>query len=180
MESTRLPGKVLLPLCGKTVIQRVVEACRAIRGVDEVVCAIPDLQTSDVLADAVLDLDTKAIRGHATDLLSRYRQAARDTSADVIMRVTADCPMLSPYWCERTLQRLPGHDYADNLREVTAGKDCQVFTWAALDRAFHNATEAYDREHVCPWMQRHLSVAPPMKSWALDTPGDYARLLGEF
>jgi len=180
MESTRLPGKVLLPLGGLPVIQHVLDACGRIKGVDTVVCAMPTTPATKPLLNCVQRLDVPSYLGHPTDCLNRYWHAAKAYRADVIMRVTGDCPMLTPFWCEQTLARLPGYDYADNTREVSRGRDCQVFTWEALDRAYHNATEAYDREHVCPWMQRHMLVAPPLTSTALDTPEDYERLKEKF
>lgn len=176
MESTRLPGKVLLPLGGKTVIQHVLDACQWIEGVDEVICAMPSTPTSRPLLEEVQRLNVAFYLGHPTDCLDRYWHAAKAARADVIMRVTGDCPDIRPRGCEVTLAALGEYDYVDNLRDASKGLDCQVFTRHALDRAHHEATDPYDREHVCPWMVRNLRCGSLGENYSIDTPEDYERL----
>ena len=90
MGSTRLPGKVLKPLAGHTVLEEVLNRCRAIPGADIVVCAIPDDPADDVLIAPATRASAVVTRGSASDVLSRYRRAADTVGADIVMRVTSD------------------------------------------------------------------------------------------
>jgi len=99
MGSKRLPGKVLLPINGHTVISEVISRCRRISGVDQTVCAISEAPGNDSLEREVLASGVQCIRGPEMDVLSRYVKAARETEATHIVRITADCPLLSSELC---------------------------------------------------------------------------------
>jgi spore coat polysaccharide biosynthesis protein SpsF len=184
MGSTRLPGKVLLPLNGHTVIGEVLSRCKKIVGVDEVVCAIPTTPGDDVLAEEAKKY-TAVIRGPEHDVLARYWMAAKSTNADIIMRVTADCPCLSPEICGDILETraMHGVDYASNChpRTFQRGMDCEVFTFDLLRRAHENAG-SNEREHVTTWMlmadARRANVVA--SSLTLDTEADYQQILAAF
>lgn len=187
LGSTRLPAKVLLPLpTGRIVLHEVVHRAKQIKGIDEVVVAIPDLERDDVLFAHASDVAT-VVRGSEIDVLGRYTQAARAMGADRVMRITADCPLLCPAVCAQVLDALDqGGEYASNAfpkRTFPHGWDCEAFTREALERANREASAAYDREHVCPWMQRHLTCAAIEHDtdysdtrWTLDTLEDYVRI----
>jgi spore coat polysaccharide biosynthesis protein SpsF (cytidylyltransferase family) len=186
--SSRLPGKVLLDLAGRTVLHHVLTRCAAIPGADVVVCATPDDQASRPVASEAQAAGATVFRGSETDVLSRYLGAARAVNATTVMRVTSDCPMIDPALCGDVLSlRSAQHsDYACNNMPPSFphGLDCEAFTRAALERAALEATDAYDREHVTPWLRR----SPAMKRvslrhdvdlhaearWTLDHPEDYA------
>lgn len=188
MTSTRLPGKVLLPLAGKSVLWHVLTRCRAIPGVNVVCCAVPDAPESAQLQPEIDAAGAVVSRGSETDVLSRYRDAARKIGADIVMRVTSDCPVIDPLLCSRVLaQRAVTHaDYACNNMPRTwpHGLDCEAFTVTALERAASEATESYDREHVTPWLRRSETIAKVNvpgpggrfadRRWTLDFPEDYA------
>lgn len=188
LGSSRLPAKVLLPLpSGRTVIEEVLTRCRQIVGVDRVVCAIP--HGDDIIASFALRVpDVAVYRGPEDDVLARYYGAASLMRADFILRITADCPLLDPFVCTNVLALLltEDADYASNVhphREFPHGHDCEAFTMDALSRAHHEATDAYDREHVGPYMQRRMRVAclrnPNPASHiriTLDTLADYRRI----
>lgn len=186
--STRLPGKVMLPLAGEPVIHRVLRRCGMIWDIDQVVCAVPDEARSAPIAAEAASLGIPVVYGSETDVLARYHQAAVEHRADVVLRVTADCPMIDPAVCALVLGPVlaGAADYASNVlpRTWPKGLDCEAFTFAALDRAHREATDAYDREHVTPWLQRacgirRVNIDGPGKgdvSLTLDTPEDYARL----
>jgi len=181
MGSARLPGKVMLPLNGHTVISEVVARCWQIPGIDLVVVATPD----DVIEKEIGSV-CKVVRGPEHDVLSRYVKAARETDAKVIMRITADCPLLCPELCGLVLNALPGHDYASNVepRTFPQGYDCEAFTFETLYRA---GMESDEREHVTTWMRsadiKRVNVRAPFKMegrLTLDTEDDYRVICAAF
>ena len=192
--STRLPGKVLKPLNGHTVLEEVLQRCRAIPGADVVVCAIPVSSENDALIAPSTRTGAVVTRGSAGDVLARYHQAAGEVGADVVMRVTSDCPLIDPALCGDVLALRTAEqaDYAANNMPPSFphGLDCEAFTAVALARAHVQASDAYDREHVTPWLRRDDSVkrvalAGPggtavAQRWALDFPEDYAFLSALF
>lgn len=163
MGSTRLPGKVIADLEGKPVIRHVLERCMKIPGIDKVICAIPDSECSNPLLEEINIGPWIVEFGNPTDLLHRYYWTAYKHSADIVMRVTGDCPLINPGVCGQALELLllSGLDYASNVnpRGWPQGFDCEVFTYLALYNAYLKATDPYDREHVGPWMQRNLKTA---------------------
>ena len=184
MGSTRLPGKVLLPLNKHTVIGEVLTRCKRIPGIDEVVCAIP--------ADASLFQEAakycSVIVGKEYDVLGRYCLAASKHDADIVMRITGDCPLISPELCGEVLAKFKreGADYASNIepRTFPKGLDCEVFSRNALFFAYE---EDDDREHVTTWMRRakikRVNVASPWPMdgrLTLDTWDDYAVICAAF
>ena len=187
LGSTRLPGKVLKPLGGQRVIDHVMARCRAIPSVDEVVIATTVLPEDDAVVAAAAAAGIGVFRGDSSDVLQRYAGAARMSSAEVVLRVTSDCPLIDPAICERVirLRADAGADYAANNmpRLFPHGLDCEVFTRAALEAADRTAQDPYDREHVTPWMRRTAGLSrtsligpgwPAMQHrWTLDFPEDY-------
>ena len=192
--STRLPGKVLKDIGGRTVLKEVLDRCGRIPGADVVVCAIPEAPDDDVLVAPAERAGAVVVRGSETDVLSRYAKAAAFVEAAIVMRVTSDCPLIDPQVCGAVL-RLRAEsavDYASNGLEPSfpQGLDCEAFTAAALAEAAAKATEAYDREHVTPWLIRapHLMRAnlrsddPALARlrWTLDYPEDLAFMRAVF
>jgi spore coat polysaccharide biosynthesis protein SpsF (cytidylyltransferase family) len=173
----------MFPLGGEPVIRHVLRRALQIPGIDKVVLAIPDDPRSRPLMEEAWALNVTVSLGSEHDVLERYWKAAK--GADVIMRITADCPLIDPAQCGRVLEALNGADYASNVypRNCDKGHDCEVFTRRALDIAYHNAYIPYYREHVTPFMQRNLKTAvvegvfDPEANYCLDTPEDYARIL---
>lgn len=188
MASTRLPGKVLLDLAGHTVLWHVLTRCRAIPGADIICCAIPDTPENAPIAAEAEACGAVVTRGSESDVLLRYARAAEQVGADVVMRVTSDCPLIDPEVCGRVLAlcAVERADYACNNMPRTwpHGLDCEAFTGTALLRAAAAATAAYDREHVTPWLRRSPGVcratlpgpggAFAAQRWTLDYPEDYA------
>lgn len=187
-SSTRLPGKILNELAGKTVLERVLSRCLGIRGIDDVCCAIPDSPDCDVVVAEAERIGVTVSRGSERDVLARYYKAATEMEADVILRVTSDCPLIDPEICEDVLSLRAREDasYASNNNPPSwpHGLDCEAFPYVWLKRAADEATSEFDREHVCPFIRNHpdgrianlLSPAPDMKRhrWTLDTPEDMA------
>lgn len=182
MGSARLPGKVLLPLNGHTVIGEVLTRCKRIPGVDEVVCAVPDTaENSPLIAEA--KKYARIYAGTEHDVLSRYVMAAAMSHADIIVRVTGDCPLICPEICGAVIAKRAETqaDYASNIepRTFPRGLDCEAFTLKTLRDASWNARED-EREHVTTWMRRadikrvNVSSPWPMDGrLTLDTEDDY-------
>ena len=167
LASTRLPRKVLAPICGKPMVQHVLERAGAIAGVDRVVLAVPasELHEWSRLDRACTGRYLFSYGGPAEDVLGRFAHAARANAADVIVRLTADCPLICPEVCAAVLDILlsDGVEYATNDTRWTGwpdGLDCQAFTRHMLERADVNATSAHDREHVCAWMEGRENPQP--------------------
>ena len=188
LTSSRLPGKTMLSLGGEPAIRHVLRRCQKIPGIARVVCAIP-VENSTPLWREATNLGVKVVRGSEHDVLGRYRKAAMTVDADIVMRVTGDCPLIDPDICGRVLNMMkPDVDYASNVlpRGFPRGLDCEAFTREALERAHKEADDPYDREHVTPWMQRNLYCVnlngndDPNLDWCLDTLENYLFLSERF
>jgi spore coat polysaccharide biosynthesis protein SpsF len=189
MGSTRLPGKVMAPVAGRPMIDHVIERVSRIPSVDEIVVATTAEPSDDPLVDHLDGLGARVIRGSTTDVLARYWAAAESTRADAIVRVTGDCPLLSPGVAGRVVAAFlsePDCDYASNtlVRTYPRGLDTEVFSLAALSVANAEARSSADREHVTGfiWRQpnrfRLRGVAADVDHhtlrWTVDTAEDLA------
>jgi spore coat polysaccharide biosynthesis protein SpsF (cytidylyltransferase family) len=160
--STRLPGKVLLDLGGQTVLSRVIERCRAVDGIAVVCCAVPEGTADDPVATEAERCGARVVRGSEHDVLDRFRLAAEICGLEVVLRITADCPLLDPAVCNGILrlQRVTGADYVANDMKLSwpRGLDCEAVTARWLRRAAAEASETADREHVTRYIRRHPEV----------------------
>jgi len=186
VTSTRLPAKVLKDLAGEPILGHVLRRCAAISGIDRVVCATVEGIESAAIAEIAGQYGALVYRGSETDVLERYAGAAKAAGADVVMRVTSDCPLIDPEICGAVLKQRAEEkaEYAANnlVHGYPHGLDCEAFTRRALDAADVAATEPYDREHVTPWIRhksdyRKASVEGPggpraKWRWTLDYPED--------
>jgi spore coat polysaccharide biosynthesis protein SpsF len=186
--SSRLAGKVLFDLGGKTVLHHVLNRCQAIAQADVVVCAVPDEPASNPLIEVAEECGAGIFCGSEADVLARYLGAARAHGADIVLRVTSDCPLIDPQVCGELidLRARTQVDYAANNMPPSYphGLDCEAFTVAALSEAAERATAADDREHVTPWLRRaahirrvNLSSGNPKITghrWTLDYEEDLA------
>ena len=193
--SSRLPGKVLLPLGAGCVLDEVIRRCRSIAGVAATCVAVPDGADSNSVAARAESLDATVVRGPESDVLARYGLAAARTEADVVLRVTSDCPLLDPEAAAQVIAAYEREaaDYAANNRPPRSwphGLDCEAIGRRALETALASATAPYDREHVTPWLRRSEEVrrawvgGPGGRAadwrWTLDFPEDYAFLSAVF
>jgi len=159
MGSTRLPGKGLVDLAGKPLTERVLERAARSTLADEVVLATTDLPTDDELAAYIDTLGYRVVRGSSDDVLDRYVRAAEVADADVIVRVTCDCPFVEPWLIDRAVSAVADgqFDYATNtlVRTYPIGLDVEAFTRAGLVTAHSEACEPHEREHVTPFIYQH-------------------------
>ncbi len=194
MGSTRLPGKVLMPLAGEPVIQHVLRRAAAIDGVNEVVLATSTLAKDDPLAEFVHRAGlAKVVRGDEQNVASRYATAAIETQADALVRVTGDCPVLDPAVSSevvRTFVEANGAlDYVSNVfgrRTYPRGLDTEVFSADAIAAVMAEGSLPGHFEHVTQYIWRNpdrFRLAGVQGDadhsghrWTLDTPEDYALL----
>jgi glutamate-1-semialdehyde 2,1-aminomutase/spore coat polysaccharide biosynthesis protein SpsF len=187
MNSSRLPGKVLLDVAGKPMLQRVVERVRAARTIDDVVVATTTAPADDAVETFCRRHDIAVFRGHEHDVLDRYHAAARAHAADLIVRVTGDCPLIDPGVIDRVVRAfIPGvDDYAANVLRYTYpdGLDTEVFSIAALERTWREAVKPSEREHVTPYLrvtglfrtrnvENRVDLSHRNYRWTVDDPAD--------
>ena len=187
MGSSRLPGKVLKDLEGQTVLERVVRRLQAATLVDKIVVATSNRPADDVIADECNRVSVDYFRGSESDVLDRFYLAAKEFSADPIVRITADCPLIDFELVDETIRALHQGkaDYATNALAITypRGLDVEVFTYDALERAWSCAGEAYQRVHVTPYLYEnptefhiasiHAEGDFSKYRWTLDTAEDF-------
>ena len=189
MTSTRLPGKVLLPIAGRPMLAYQLERLHRVRQAARTVVATTTNAVDDAIVSVAAALGVACTRGPEFDVLARYAQAARETQASVVVRATADCPLLDPTLIDDaicTFLREPGrYDYVSNMLEPSYpyGMAVEVFSAAALAAADAEATEEAEREHVTPfiyWRPKRfkigsLTMRPDLSSnrWTVDTKEDF-------
>lgn len=189
MGSTRLPGKVMLDICGKPVIEHVIDRLGQSKYLDEFIIATTVLPQDDVIAEKAENIGVKCFRGNEEDVLSRYYYAAKQHNLDIIVRVTSDCPLIDPFIIDNMLKFFISNDFdlvanvAPNITQRTfpRGLDAEVFSFLSLERAFNNAAKQYQREHVTPYIYEEGSRIYYYKNnidyskyrWTLDTEEDF-------
>ncbi len=186
-----------MDICGKTMLERVVERARCIEGIAEVVVASSTSPADDHIAGLCARRGFAFFRGSEMDVLDRYFGAARAFNAQAVVRITSDCPLLDSSISSVVVKRFLGErpDYASNILDRTfpRGLDTEIMTRAVLELAWSEAVEQPDREHVTRfiWRQpgrfRLLSVSGDRDNsryrWTVDTQEDLLlvrRIFGEF
>ncbi len=167
MSSTRLPGKVLLDIAGEPMLARVVERARRAKLVDQVIVATTTDPSDDSVAEFCAERGYNFTRGSLNDVLDRYYQSARKYEAEIIVRLTADCPVLDADVVDETIKQLEMDiDFVANRlpppmgRSYPIGLDTEVCTFTALEYAWENATEKHQREHVMPYLYEGTDLQP--------------------
>ncbi len=168
MSSTRLPGKILAEIEGRPMLQRVYERVSRARRVDRVLFATSDHPSDDVAAEFCARQGIPYVRGNLYDVLDRYYQAARAAEATIIVRITADCPLIDPQLIDEAIAALQagGYDFVCNRlpppwhRTYPIGLDVEVCTFAALERAWKEASQPHQREHVMPYFYEGSTLRP--------------------
>jgi spore coat polysaccharide biosynthesis protein SpsF len=188
MGSTRLPGKVLEPLLGEPILTRVMRRAGRARRLDACVVATSVVAEDDPIADLAAREGWSCERGSLDDLLDRYVMAARAHGADVVVRITADCPLIDPQVIDDTIAAFEGGgcDYAATglePRTFPRGLDVEVMSLTALEQAWQDDSDPAWREHVTPYLYRHperfrlcrVGTEDDQSDhrWTVDTPEDY-------
>ncbi len=159
MGSTRLPGKALRDICGRTMLARVVRRTMRSRLVDEVTVATTTKPEDIAIIDECRSLGVRYFRGSEQDVLDRYYGAAREFCADAIVRITSDCPLIDPEIIDQVVQAFLDKktDYASNILVSTypRGLDVEVFSMDALEKAYAKASVDYQHVHVTPYLYQN-------------------------
>jgi spore coat polysaccharide biosynthesis protein SpsF len=166
MGATRLPGKVLTDIGGQPMLVRVVERVRRARTLNGVVVATTRTSQDDPLAEVCQGRGYPFYRGEMQDVLDRYYQAARAFQATTVVRITADDPVIDPRLVDLTVGEFQqsAADFAANRlpppwhRSYPNGLDVEVCSWSALERAWREAREPFQREHVMPYLYEGIPV----------------------
>lgn len=155
-SSTRLPGKVLMSIGNKTILEWVIERTKKASYVDEVIVATSTKKQDDIIEKLCKKLNIKCFRGSEEDVLSRYYEASKQIKANIIVRITADCPFADPLIIDEIIKiHLKNkNDCTMNNTENSypRGTDVEVFNFECLEEAHLNADKPYQREHVSPYM----------------------------
>jgi len=189
MGSTRLPGKVMKTILDKHVILWDIDRVSLSKLIDEIVVAIPFGKQDDVIADTIEEYNNKILisRGSEDDVLDRYYNAAVQTNADVVVRITSDCPLIDPVVVDHVIEQFLNNDcdYCSNSLQRTypRGLDTEVFSFDALSKAWNESKKDYEREHVTPYIIENpdkfklLNVSNTIDlshlRWTLDTKEDF-------
>ncbi len=186
--STRLPGKVMKLLSGRPLLQWTIDAVDAATGIDQIVLATSTLPGDNVIADYCKYNDVECFRGSESDVLDRFYQCAKKYNADIILRLTADCPYLDPTVVSEVvkLREMTGAHYASCIDPPSYpdGLDVQCFTFESLEVAWTEATLASDRDCVPEYIQRNrhrfkaINLTCPLpglhtERWVCDTAEDF-------
>ena len=193
MGSTRLPGKVFRPVLGVPLINLLLARLSKSRKVDEIVVATSTEPKDDRLAAHVERLGYRCFRGSENDVMARFVGAARAAGAEVVVRITADCPLMDPEIVDEVVAHLEREacDYCSNTvpRSFPDGLDVEVFTRVALESAAEQTNSKYDREHVTPFLResgkfRTAFIQPEedwsQLRWTVDEQADFDVISGIF
>lgn len=186
LGSTRLPGKVLLDLEGRTVLEHVIRRVKSSKLVNDVIVATTINKDDLEIVKLCSNLGISVYCGSEDDVLDRYYQTARLFKADHIVRITSDCPLIDPMLIDEVITLHVGEkaDYTSNTIKETYpdGEDIEVFTFAALKEAWKKANLSSEREHVTPFIRKNPAFKQvnlesnrdlSHKRWTLDNPEDY-------
>jgi spore coat polysaccharide biosynthesis protein SpsF len=197
LGSSRLPGKSMMNICGKPILERVIDRTKI--AIKNVIVATPDIE----IVKFCENINVNAFLGSEEDVLDRYYQAALMYQVYNIVRITADNPLVCPDIIKKVFSYYMGNnklDWVSNCRlkaTYPIGTDTEVFTFKALEKAWKYASEDYDREHVTPYIYNHPEMFKLLciendtdlshLRWTVDYPEDlefvreiYTKLGGNF
>lgn len=158
LSSSRLPGKVLLPILGKPLLIRMIERVQKAKLIGDLVVATSANPDDDAIEDLCLKENLKCFRGHLTDLLDRHYQAAKKHNADAVVKIPSDCPLIDPVIIDTVLKFYIDNsdrlDYVSNLHPATYsdGNDVEIMSMSAMETAWKKATKSFEREHTTPYI----------------------------
>ena len=187
MSSSRYPGKVLAPLAGQPMILRQLERIQRAETLDGIVVATSTDASDDELAQLIEDNEFNVVRGDLNDVLARFIKVIDQHQPETVVRLTADCPLISPKVIDQVVTRFQQGDcdYASNTMTPTYpdGLDVEVVKASVLQEVARNSTDKDEREHVTlgvyrrPDVFRIANVAGDVDlshlRWTVDTPEDY-------
>ena len=185
MGSTRLPGKVMLPLQGKPMIQCVFDRLSRCKCIDYIVVATSLLAEDDIVADHFTSQGVKVFRGSLGDPLDRYYNAAKHHQIKHVVRAMADCPFIDPNLLDQLAEVYfsGGYDFCHLIGEFPSGLDTTMFTYDCLEKVWNEANKKSEREHITSYITNNpnlfkIGTYEPLHGlyhhrWVVDHPIDY-------
>jgi spore coat polysaccharide biosynthesis protein SpsF len=162
MTSTRLPGKVMKVVLGKTLLEYQIERIKKVKLINQIIVATTTNSEDDSIVSLCEQLDIPYFRGSEADVLSRYYEAATKFNVDIIVRLTSDCPLIDPQVINETIREflMSEMDYISNslVRTYPRGMDTEVFSYQKLKEINELADKLYEREHVTPYFYEHPNL----------------------
>jgi len=161
MTSTRLPGKVVMPILNKPLLAYQIERMRRVNLADEIVIATTVNDEDQPIINLCNELAVPYFRGSECNVLERYYEASRKHNATTIVRLTSDCPLIDPVIVDKVIgfynENKNDYDYVSNVLQRTypRGLDVEVFSFKTLGQVFQDATALSDKEHVTAFIYRH-------------------------
>ncbi len=160
MSSTRLPGKVLKEVHNRPLLSYLIERLQRVSEIEKIVVATTDSVADDAIAEYCKKNGISVFRGSENDVLDRYMKAAMEYSANPIVRITGDCPLLDVDTVQKLIEvyKKGGVDYVVTGQSFTEGFDCEIFSQKMLELSHVNATKSSEREHATLYMYTHPEV----------------------
>ncbi len=197
MGSTRLPGKVLKEVDGKSLLSYLIDRLKIVKNAQTILLATTIAAGDNILVDLARKAGISSYRGSEEDVLDRYYQACKKFKLDIIVRVTGDCPLADPGVIEKGISIFlnNNYDYVSNVHPATYpdGFDVEIFSFKALETAWKNASKKSEREHVTPYIWNQPTIFKMKnfendKDWSryrltVDEPVDFeliAKIIREF
>jgi len=160
MTSSRLRGKVLKTVGGRTLLDHHIERLKAIKGIDEIIIATTDNNADDAIVALAHDLEVSVFRGDEHDVLGRFYHAAMLAQATTVLRVTSDCPLLDPSLHSELVSRMKDDQSLDggsiDINSYCRGLDGEIFRMVMLEDAYKRSTKGDEREHVTKYFYNNI------------------------
>lgn len=162
LGSARLPNKILKKLDGQTLLEFLINRLKYSKKISRIVLATTDKKTDDMLVECAKKLGIGCYRGSEEDVLDRTYNAAKQHSADIVVRITSDCPLNDPKLIDSMIDEFlhSNPDYLCNRKPPTFpdGFDIEIFSFRSLEKAWKEAKFRFEREHVTPYISEHADM----------------------
>lgn len=187
MGSTRLPGKILMPIVGEPMLSRMLERVQRAKSLNAIVVATTDKPEDDATEELVKKCNVQIFRGDEQDVLDRFYKAAQEAGADTVVRLTGDCPLHDQAVIDEVVEHFNTAkcDYTSTPSNYPEGLDAEVFSFVSLEKAWKNARLPSEREHVTPYIKNHKDffIIDALRTsgagdysamhWSVDTQADF-------
>ncbi len=175
--STRLPGKVLKEINGKSLLQIHLNRLKKCKSVSEIIVATTTNSEDQIIFEKAIAWGFSASKGSESDVLDRFYQAVKDKNADWIVRVTSDCPLIDPLLVDNVIDfvQTNNKDYGANIliENFPDGQDIEVFKFSTLENTWQNAKLHSEREHVTPYIRNNSDIKGGNLFSAINYPCDF-------
>jgi len=186
VNSTRLPSKVMLDLAGKTLLERVYQSVSKSKRINKIVVATSNQKTDDIIKLKLDELNIACYRGDLDNVLKRFYDTATEFKAENIIRITADNPLMDGIIIDELIELYESKDVEYSMfSNAIYGLSAEVFSFKSLQKAYENARNDYDKEHVTPYIKDNaigciedikVKYRLPSLSATVDTLDDYIKM----